>query len=200
MSANDYYNDKPLPNPSTQAYYPPYAAQSSYHQDPTPPYSSQPNLAPDRPAAPGTTPSPFDTPFDDHVYPSNAYHTPASSQHHFGQEEDTSYHGIARVPSDEMAHRHPTDDIPLQDRAHKDLENDDHVYEAPNRRKSRKGPVRFGELGMFGANAKRIPWVTYLFTVIQVAVFIAEIVKNGKHYLFPPFFPLFYFFYPSCCP
>ena len=27
----------------------------------------------------------------------------------------------------------------------------------------------------------RIPWVTYVFTIVQVAVFIAEIAKNGAY-------------------
>ena len=81
-----------------------------------------------------------------------------------------------------MAYNHPTDDIPLQDRSSANKYGDmtDHVYEAPQRQKKpRRGRVRIGELGMLGANAKRIPWVVYVFTVIQVAVFIAEIVKNG---------------------
>jgi hypothetical protein len=75
---------------------------------------------------------------------------------------------------------HPSDDIPLQNRLPKDYDTPDHVYEAPQRKKSQQGKVRFGELGMLGANRKRIPFVVYAFTIVQVAVFIAEIVKNGK--------------------
>jgi hypothetical protein len=81
-----------------------------------------------------------------------------------------------------MAYNHPADDIPLQSQSRtsaKDTEMQDHVYDAPQRPRKRKGAVRFGELGMFGANAKRIPWVVYFFTIVQVAVFIGEIVKNG---------------------
>jgi hypothetical protein len=82
-----------------------------------------------------------------------------------------------------MAYNHPTDDIPLQNRgsANKYGDMTDHVYDAPQRQKtSRRGRVRIGELGMLGSDAKRIPWVVYLFTLIQVGVFIGEIVKNGK--------------------
>jgi hypothetical protein len=57
----------------------------------------------------------------------------------------------------------------------------DHIYDAPGRnRKGKKGKVRLGELGMLGANNKRIPWVVYIFSVVQIAVFIACIARNGK--------------------
>lgn len=84
-----------------------------------------------------------------------------------------------------MAYNHPTDDIPLQEHGNnrnsvKDQDIQDHVYDAPQRQKTRKGRVRFGELGMLGNNPKKIPFVVYAFTIIQVGVFIAEIVKNGK--------------------
>lgn len=82
-------------------------------------------------------------------------------------------------PSDENLHSH--DAIPLQDRNAKDPTDDiDHVYEAPSRdRSAKKKAVGFGELGMFGAYNNRIPWVTYIFTVAQIAVFIAEIAQNA---------------------
>jgi hypothetical protein len=80
-----------------------------------------------------------------------------------------------------MAYNHPTDDIPLQNRQKQDVDANDHVYQAPPRQQQpRKGLVQFGQLGMFGADAKRITWVVYIFTIIQIAVFIAELVKNGK--------------------
>lgn len=61
----------------------------------------------------------------------------------------------------------------------------DHVYDAPapppgmveegrsrsNRRQSRLGFVK--------APKKKIAWVVYTLTIIQIAVFIAEIAKNG---------------------
>jgi hypothetical protein len=34
---------------------------------------------------------------------------------------------------------------------------------------------------MIGAdNAKRIPWVVYFFSIVQVAVFIGEVARNGE--------------------
>lgn len=86
-----------------------------------------------------------------------------------------------------MAYNHPTDDIPLEDRSggrnmNNDPEMQDHVYDAPRQpqqKKPRGGRISMGQLGMLGSNAKRIPFVVYFFTTVQVAVFIAELVKNG---------------------
>ncbi|KAK0719964.1 hypothetical protein B0H67DRAFT_643263 [Lasiosphaeris hirsuta] len=182
MAANDYYNPKPDPT------FPPTgysggggqapSIYSSYSGAPPSYTSQQPNAV-----AGAQRPSPFETPFDDHVYPASTHQTPSSSQHQLSQ-QDSDDHRLSR-PSEEMAYNHPADDIPLQPQGQgrtnsvKDTEMQDHVYEAPQRKKSRKGRVRFGELGMLGSNTKRIPFVVYLFTIIQVAVFIGEIVKNA---------------------
>ncbi len=184
MSAGEYYdhNNRYGSTPSPQPpgdHYAPYGSQSTIA------HGSQHLGAADRPV-PGA--SPFDTVFDDHVYPAKA--TPSSSQHQLSQ-QDTGYHSLPRVSSEDMAYNHPTDDIPLQDqnragapKDHADMK--DHVYDAPQRRRTKKGGVRFGELGMFGANnSKKIPFVVYLFTLAQVVVFIVEIVRNGKHPLRP---------------
>ncbi|KXX75279.1 Inactive rhomboid protein 1 [Madurella mycetomatis] len=188
MSANDYYNQKPLPD-ATSAQYPGYNSgqpSSPYSSSTTPPpYSSQPHLAPgDRPSQ-GVSPSPFETVFDDHVYPASTHQslrTPASSHQRLNQ-QDTGYHGASPTHSDDMAYNHPADDIPLRDqtsRLHpKDAEMQDHVYDAPQADRPRKARVRLGELGMLGSNRKRIPFVVYFFTLVQVAVFIGEIVKNA---------------------
>ena len=104
--------------------------------------------------------------------------------------QDTGYQGYqgrhSPVSPDDMYNR-PGDDIPLQDQAQrvpsKDAEMQDHVYDASasqQPRKQRKGRgVRFGELGMMGSGRKKIPFVVYFFTLVQVGVFIGEIVKNG---------------------
>lgn len=80
---------------------------------------------------------------------------------------------------------HSQNAIPLQDRNGKDAvsEMEDHVYEAPKRRETKKKQgVRFGELGMFGAYGNRIPWVVYIFSIAQIGVFIGELADNGKHF------------------
>ncbi|KAK0619328.1 hypothetical protein B0T14DRAFT_519081 [Immersiella caudata] len=189
MAANDYYNQKPLPDPtfpptgySGGGQQPASSAYSAYSSQP-PSYHSQTPYGGKQ-----HQPSPFETPFDDHVYPANTHQTPSSSQHQLSQ-QDSDYQRLTRVPSEEMAYNHRADDIPLEDQGPnrtgsaanglKDPEMQDHVYDAPQRKKSRKRRVRFGELGMLGSNQKRIPWVVYMLTVIQVAVFIGEIVKNS---------------------
>ncbi len=199
MASYDYYNNKPLPSPSPHPSLPPY---ERHYNAPSSPYESQAHLAPDRPPQ-GVLPiSPFETVFDDHVYPASTHQSGASSQQHLPpHHQDTAYYGgggLGRGPSPSpqgnngMMMMHSSDDIPLQDRMHKDLDTADHVYEAPQPQpNSRKGRVRFGELGMFGANKNRIPFVVYTFTVVQIAVFIGTIVKNGKfrEAVAPYFFP-----------
>ncbi len=196
MASNDYYNQKPHPDAGYYTGHPSSSsAFSSPAPTPAPPYSSQPYLAPgDRPSQQhqqqGVTPSPFETVFDDHVYPASTHQpTPTSSMHRLSH-QDTGYQGYqgrhSPVSPDDMYNR-PGDDIPLQDQAQrvpsKDAEMQDHVYDASasqQPRKQRKGRgVRFGELGMMGSGRKKIPFVVYFFTLVQVGVFIGEIVKNG---------------------
>lgn len=187
MSNRDYFGNKALPNPSGHPYYstPDDRQPSAYLASGPPPYSSQQHLAAADGVSPLTapSPSPFDTPFDDHVYQASRQ-TPSSSNPQLSQ-HNTGYRELSRLSSEEMAYNHPTDDIPLQDRASANKYGDvtDHVYDAPvgqQQKKSGRGKVRIGELGMLGANAKRIPWVVYLLTLVQVGVFIGEVVKNGK--------------------
>lgn len=132
----------------------PAPAASIYSEPPS--YTSQQHLGAQHPAA-NVSPisshsgNPFETPFDDNA---------ASSRQN-----------LTGMGSTDNA-------IPLQDRAGKGPGDDnDHVYEAPNRKKKKQG-VRFGELGMFGAYGNRIPWVVYIFTAIQIGVFIGELIDN----------------------
>jgi membrane associated rhomboid family serine protease len=185
MSANDYYQQKPLPDAAGPGYDSgrPAPSSSSVYSTPAPPYSAQPYLAPGNRPAQGASPSPFETVFDDHVYPASTHQpTPTSSMHRLSH-QDTGYHGHSPVSPDDMYNR-PSDSIPLQDHAQrvpsKDPEMQDHVYDASQSQpKARKGRVRFGELGMLGSGRKKIPFVVYFLTVVQVAVFIGEIVKNS---------------------
>jgi hypothetical protein len=106
--------------------------------------------------------------------------------------QDTSYNGGAAAGvASASPHRQPSypqEDIPLQDRTNKDAEMNDHIYDAPggngSRNRDKRGKVRLGELGMFGSDKKRIPWVVYIFTLAQVGVFIGEIARNGTCPLF----------------
>ncbi|KAI0976501.1 hypothetical protein F4678DRAFT_228402 [Xylaria arbuscula] len=181
MAANDYYGGSSSHYQRNQSQYEPSIAPSgpppSYHT--TQPY---------QPPQQGTTPaSPFETVFDDHVYPTQNPSRPpldslGSSQQSFAH--DTRYNGAGSPAGSPIG----TDDIPL--RQHNKTpgylnDSTDHVYDAdpaPRRRKnaSSRG-LQFGQLGMFGSeNKKSFPIVVYLFSIIQVAVFIAELVKAAQ--------------------
>lgn len=106
---------------------------------------------------------------------------PSNSASTFAQ--DTGYYGAS----------HSNDNIPLQDRpsamvgtigAPKPDASNDHVYDAEpgyNQQATQKRRrVQWGQLGMWSSNKKRIPFMVYLFTAIQVGVFIGELVKNSQ--------------------
>ena len=201
-SARQRQSPSPYYNSQTPAYGTPSAAASSTYMTSTPPaYSSQQHLADpeaqarsqqygnDNGNGRGVGASPFETVFDDHMYPA------ASRQATNMTGGDTSYYGaVSRTPSeDNMLASVGPDGIPLRDRVGNKIggaESPDHVYDIPQGGMAGAVPggaaggngrkARFGELGMLGANnRKRIPFVVYIFTIAQIAVFIAEIVKNG---------------------
>ncbi|KAK2072545.1 hypothetical protein P8C59_006893 [Phyllachora maydis] len=187
-------NPKPASSsPPPGGYYASYSEEeeeesSGLRPSPPNPYASQQHLTAtnannggagyyDRPSpnASGVDTSPFDTVFDDHVYPATS--TASSSRQQLHQAPSSGAHELNDIPLENQSRAHRdsvkgTGDLPVMH---------DHVYDAPRPPKPKsKGAVRFGELGMFGANAKRLPWVVYSFTVVQLAVFIAEIVKNAN--------------------
>lgn len=168
MANEYYYNQKPGPDPVYDNDRP-GPSSSSYYATPAISSDSRQHLAPgDRPPQ-GASSSPFDTVFDDNAYPASTH----SSMQRLSQ-QDTGYRGPSTASPD---------DIPLQSRQRlspKDAEMQDHVYDAPQPKRSQRGGVRFGELGMLGSGRKKIPFVVYFFTLVQVAVFVGEIVKNGE--------------------
>lgn len=222
MAASEYYqpsSNRPTGSgPSPSPYYSPYGQPDDRHSPAPPSYASEaPYPTHDRPAQVSSHGGPFESVFDDHVYPLKDPKNPQrpagafaggagasgagsggyiseGSQQSFAQ--DTRYYGSP--PSDAHhpggrrhentfpANGNSTDDIPLENRPPKpdEMHENDHVYdaEAPGRKKSRRRKVRFGQLGMLGASKKRIPWVVYIFTIIQAAVFIGEIIRNGRHF------------------
>lgn len=194
MAANDYHNTRP----SQPQYYSSYDDddhQDRRHSAATPaPSTYPPSYTTNAPQAQADRPlgvSPFQTPFDDHIYPASSHsaNDAMSSQHSFAQ--DTRYHSPAPGNVSPIG-----DDIPL--RQHSDgankmgtpgyaMDSTDHVYDAPDsvrgtqdRSGGGKGGISFGELGMLGSGKRRIPIFVYLFSIIQIAVFIGELVKMGK--------------------
>lgn len=130
------------------------------------------------PQRPGQGPSPFDTVFDDPAWstrnerPNDPYDKNYQNTGGYG-------YGGPSSPGGPMQ-----DGIQMNDRpgGHPDNTND-HVYDAsgmpPPRNPKDQAKIQSGELGMIGASKKRIPWVVYFFSVVQAAVFIGEIIKNG---------------------
>jgi membrane associated rhomboid family serine protease len=97
---------------------------------------------------------------------------------------DSSYYGQGGRLDQSPSYQ---DNIPLRDHPGipgKDNNSTDHVYDAPAPSQVEEGRKnRFSGLGMLGhKNGKRIPWLVYILTTVQVAVFIAEIVKNGTYF------------------
>lgn len=142
----------------------------------------------------GASASPFDSVFDDNAYPAGSANTSRRDLHpqasvsdmsahgtpYYGQ--DTSYYGGSRQPSPGASEAIPLRDRPAKDVGDPEMLND-HVYDAPGgqsrRRTKKKKKVGLGQLGMIGADKKRVPWVVYAFSIIQIAVFIGELAKNG---------------------
>lgn len=195
MASSGYYHGGNSQHNNQQPYYDPQSMPPSYPHE-APSYSSgQPGYATPYSAnsygQPGMQhqggPSPFDTVFDDQAYPTNsrtnlgAHPGDISQQPSHQHYNDTSYYGGGGIPSPGPQ---PNDGIPLQDRSGKTDGVTDHVYDAtgqPPVERSKQKRVRLGELGMLGAGKNRIPFVVYTFTLIQIAVFIAEIAKNGEY-------------------
>jgi hypothetical protein len=82
------------------------------------------------------------------------------------------------------------DDIPLRDHPggpQKDTDTTDHVYDAaepavPTQRRNLAKQNGRSPTYFMQAPKKRIPWVVYIMTAIQVSVFTGEVVKNGKYF------------------
>ncbi|KAI1393234.1 rhomboid-domain-containing protein [Hypoxylon trugodes] len=175
MAANEYYND------SSRRYNTYEPSLSSVNP---PSYTSQPHHQ-DHPGA--STVSPFESVFDDHVYPTNSHSHQTSDSANTSQQNfayDTRYHGSAPGDVSPVG----TDDIPLRHQNKTPgfaADSNDHVYDVPEQEGGGRGLpkrnlLRFGELGMLGSEKRRIPVMVYLFSIIQIAVFIAELVKAAQ--------------------
>lgn len=178
MAANDYYNpssrQEQHPQPY-QSYNPPAPSIApSYHTNPP---SRTPSARPEQV-------SPFEAPFDDHVYPMG----PQGGHQYDSQSSlggDSRYYGQGGGGRIEQTNSYE-DGIPLRDHPGvpaKDNNATDHVYDAPPPMQMEDGGRRnrLSGMGMFKKAKGRIPWLVYILTTVQVAVFIAELVKNGMY-------------------
>jgi hypothetical protein len=174
MAANDYFNPQ-----FSRAQPEPYQ-NHGYGSEAAPPYSSQaPSYSSQSRPAERSPVSPFEAPFDDHVYPTR----PQDSQYSLGQDSTYYSQGGGGRPAHGSVSSF-RDDIPLREHP-KHTGETDHVYDIGDPRITptlgdpmEKPKSRLG-FGYFKKDG-RIPWVVYILTIIQFSVFISEIVKNGK--------------------
>ena len=180
MAANDYYNaplpDHPNQHSSAGGRLPPAPLPVSSYSAYNPQYAAH------------TTDSPISPNYDPK---SSLYHHPGRQT---SDDSDSRFYGAGGGGRGNGS-GHFADDIPLQPHSQNpQLENsslhgkqpsmDDGALPGPanrSRRKKRREPEKKGWF------KGKIPWVVYIFTLIQIAVFIAEIVRNceSSH---PPLF------------
>ncbi|KAG6002381.1 hypothetical protein E4U21_003141 [Claviceps maximensis] len=185
MASNNYYHGGTDPpgysgdahsNPSSYPYQ--YGSNySSTNQHPgrqTPSNTDSSSNHSQQPPATGR--SPFASVFDDNYATNSSKSLPNQAQY-----PDMTYYG----QNGPGAARPRDNDIPLRDRTFKNDDVTDHIYDAPElgaagqtKKKKKKG-IRVGELGMLASDKQRIPWACYIFSIVQIGVFIGEIIKNG---------------------
>lgn len=145
--------------------------QSSFHQQPISPYS-----------------------------PSDSRNVPASNAYDWQESREDHYpHATPMQSTDSIAleTQRPKDDFNrnLVDRPHYERQASDTFPLNPTQdrgdRRRRKAPSRNKRYNVFG---KRIPWVTYTLSLIQISVFIAELIKmsilTGSPIATKPFNPM----------
>jgi hypothetical protein len=162
MAANDYYNSHPSQSQGQAPYYQNNNGFQSYH--------SHPSQTAQSPV------SPFEPAFGESSYPLGGMNS-------HGMDSQTTLGPDARYYGQGGSQTSFRDDIPLREHPAapaKDDEPTDHVYDAPPNIMGVGGrPNRRSGYGFFKTPLAKIPWVVYTLTLIQISVFIAEIVKNG---------------------
>ncbi|ESZ94848.1 hypothetical protein SBOR_4724 [Sclerotinia borealis F-4128] len=204
MAANDYYSS--------------YSHQQQYqHEEPSQPYNSTfdnqsqqhtvpPSYQSQAPSRQDSTPSrigstrphelspvsPFEAPFDDHVYPAPPSVPPHRQDSSYSLGQDSQYYGQGGGGREQDGMGYSREDIPLRENSQvpgkdaPDADLNDHVYDAgesgiPPHLKDQKRNRMSDAMAMGLVNKKKgIPFVTYTLTLVQVIVFIVEIVKNSQ--------------------
>ncbi|KAB8296678.1 hypothetical protein EYC80_002101 [Monilinia laxa] len=217
MAANDYYNSHSHQQQqqqyqheeTPQPYDSPFDTQSQQHTIPPSYHSQAPSRQNSIPSRVGSTRpqelspvSPFEAPFDDHVYPVPPGVPPHKHNPSTISEHDTQYYSQGGGGRQQDGMGYSGEDIPLRENPQvpaKDTSTDhvydsnfndpnfnDHVYDAgesgvPPHIKNQNNHRMSDAMAMRLVNKKKgIPFVTYTLTLIQVIVFIVEIVKNAQ--------------------
>lgn len=168
MAANEYYNTGGHSN------YDSYNGQKPHPRLPPnsfPDYDSY-NTQPTVPLSPiSTIHSPFQdsSPYRPYAHSQDSGHSPYYASGDAGRENEPNPFSD-QIPLRESPTKGSADAAaaPFQDH----LPEDPAIVDAPPRNGSRRRRKK----GIF---ERRIPWVVYGFTFIQVVVFIAELIKNG---------------------
>jgi hypothetical protein len=159
MASNDYYDsfnrynkqDNPLP---------PLPVANSPHMRPTA-------------STPAPTISPVSSPFEDHAYPDY----PAASKPTPSHSGDTGYHGAAGGHQHQNPYHDSSD--PFTDHNAIPLHSQTKLDGSPTRYNAdpeARFPQQKKKKGWFSG---QITWVVYILTVVQISVFIGELIKNG---------------------
>lgn len=192
--ANDYYNSqshqqpfynssRPEPQPYSSDYHggAPSVAAPSYHT-----HAPGGHLArSDSRLTDISSVAPYEASISDHVYDRPPLEQSQSSLGNNSQMYGQG--GGGRAQDSRTGFR---DDVPLKDMPGKTAVDPvydggtDHVYDAEPGRKRRLRdnggvPPPSGGISAMWKNPRKFAWVTWILTIIQVSVFIAEIVKNG---------------------
>ncbi|KAI9891420.1 MAG: hypothetical protein M1814_002739 [Vezdaea aestivalis] len=168
MASYDYYNSASSPTRPNKPSSPDYNA-------PLPPTPSE-SLKPSRI---NTSPPPLKPPYHDTYSHSDS--SPYSRHHQDRIESDTSlggdsaYHGpIGRTGGH---HNQYSDDVPLRPFPSKGSAESPQVFETGTQLpslKKKKGIKRF-----LGSGKEATTWICYIFFLVDMSVFIAEIAKNA---------------------
>ncbi|KAL8982896.1 MAG: hypothetical protein Q9177_005135 [Variospora cf. flavescens] len=163
MAANDYYNPGSKPHPRFDAPLPP-----------APDYELSLGLNDNRPSHS----SPFATPFDDPTY------RPYGQQSHPSLSSENRYDGAGggHGPYEPSPY---SEEIPLRNHPSKQS-SEPLAYDQQRQEAAYAAGIQGHQPMGHGKRRKRngwfrgkIPWVVYFFTLVQTAVFIAEIARNA---------------------
>ncbi len=174
-----------LPSPS------PSDNNSYYNPTNNNTYQSQPGAEMD----PSLQKSPFTTTFDGHIYPATSYQRTPSNQSLSPMDSNTAYYGQGGGGRPMDSTNQFSDNMPLRDhpggqtmggaglKGTRTNDTTDHVYDIENTNPKRRSPTGFGfgtsNRFRFGGEEKTA-WVVWLLTIIQVIVFIIELVKCAQ--------------------
>ncbi|KAF2015048.1 rhomboid-domain-containing protein [Aaosphaeria arxii CBS 175.79] len=187
MAANAYYNSSNTFSPNATSHQQSGTIGGASPPPPAPPDKSTHSI------------SPVTSPFDD---PNNRYNYPSESQQHLvsggaapagyqGYNDDTTYHGAGAPSRYDPPAQYGQSHDPFADQNAIQLQNqgkmgehsnpygadpENHIYTGPpngggypDKRRRKKKPFL----------KRKITWVVYILTAVQIGVFVGELIRNA---------------------